>query len=146
MDVYCNFCDCFSCPYKIKKKGFSLMNNAVLEFNNVSKRYKNRIVLNNINLSFEAGKIYGLVGGNGAGKTTLIRMAAGLTFPSTGRISILGHSHEKDFSQQRKKIGFLIENPALYYGMTAKQNLIVQQLLKNHRDDNEIDFLLKKQV
>lgn len=122
------------------------MNNAVLEFNNVSKRYKNRIVLNNINLSFEAGKIYGLVGGNGAGKTTLIRMAAGLTFPSTGRISILGHSHEKDFSQQRKKIGFLIENPALYYGMTAKQNLIVQQLLKNHRDDNEIDFLLKKQV
>ena len=51
---------------------------------NLSKHYRKTCVLDNINISIEKGKIYGLIGANGAGKTTLLRIITGLTFPTAG--------------------------------------------------------------
>lgn len=63
------------------------MNN-LLEIKNLSKKYFNKVALENINLNFEGGKIYGLLGPNGSGKTTLMKVIAGLHKQSTGEVLI----------------------------------------------------------
>jgi len=65
------------------------MNNS-LEIKNLSKKYLNKIALTNVNLNFEGGKIYGLMGPNGSGKTTLMKVVAGLHKASTGDVLING--------------------------------------------------------
>ena len=104
----------------------------MVEFNHVSKSFKNKNVLNDVTLSFEEGRIYGLIGQNGAGKTTLMRIIAGLTLPTRGSLSLLGNKVPKYIEKARKEVGFLIENPALYPGLTAEQNMKIQQLLKGY--------------
>ena len=70
------------------------------------------------------GEIYGLIGKNGAGKTTLMKMIMGLAAPGTGTIELFGST---SLDEQRKRLGCIIESPALYPYMTALQNL------ENHR-------------
>jgi ABC-2 type transport system ATP-binding protein len=60
----------------------------VIKTRNLTKKYKDSIVLNNVNLDIKRGEIYGLVGKNGAGKTTLIRMLSGLSFSTNGEIEL----------------------------------------------------------
>ncbi len=62
----------------------------LLEIKNLSKRYYNKVALENINLNFEGGKIYGLLGPNGSGKTTLMKVIAGLHKESKGEVLING--------------------------------------------------------
>ena len=76
------------------------------------------MVLNQVNLTIKAGEIYGLVGENGAGKSSLMKVITGLTKPTSGEISLFG---KKNLEDERNKIGCLIENPALYMDMTARQ-------------------------
>jgi len=109
----------------------------------LSKRYGKKTVLNNVSLSLESGKIYGLVGLNGAGKTTLMRVMAGLVRPNSGTIELFGESGAKGLERARRKIGFLIENPIFFATMTAKQNLKAVQMLKNSKSD-DLDGLLKE--
>ncbi len=60
----------------------------LLEIKNLSKKYFNKVALENVNLNFEGGKIYGLLGPNGSGKTTLMKVIAGLHKQSTGEVLI----------------------------------------------------------
>lgn len=90
----------------------------MIQLKNVTKRYRGVPVLQNCNLNFEKGKIYGLVGKNGAGKTTMMRMVAGLSIPSEGKIE-----------KASEYIGMLIEAPALNGSMTAKENLRFYRIL-----------------
>lgn len=60
----------------------------IIEIENLCKEYKKIRVLENINLSIEKGKIYGLVGENGAGKTTLLKIICGLTKKTSGLVKI----------------------------------------------------------
>ncbi|MBP3804006.1 MAG: ABC transporter ATP-binding protein [Oribacterium sp.] len=115
----------------------------MVEFNHVSKSFKNKNVLNDVTLSFEEGRIYGLIGQNGAGKTTLMRIIAGLTLPTRGSLSLLGNKVPKYIEKARKEVGFLIENPALYPGLTAEQNMKIQQLLKGYDSKEERVRLLQ---
>ncbi|WP_461205351.1 ATP-binding cassette domain-containing protein [Clostridium sp. DL1XJH146] len=64
-----------------------------LECNNLSKKYKNEVVLNNVTIKLEENKIYGLLGRNGAGKTTLLNIVSGQVFNSSGSIKIFGEEH-----------------------------------------------------
>ena len=100
-------------------------------------------MLNDVTLSFEEGRIYGLIGQNGAGKTTLMRIIAGLTLPTRGSLSLLGNKVPKYIEKARKEVGFLIENPALYPGLTAEQNMKIQQLLKGYDSKEERVRLLQ---
>lgn len=101
------------------------MNEYVLQTVNVSKRYQKKDVLKNVNMKVKKGDIYGFIGLNGAGKSTLIRLVAGLTFPTTGKIELFGQHNEKELIDARKRMGTLIENPALFPHMTANDNLEV---------------------
>ncbi len=81
--------------------------------------------LGGLDMEVYRGDIYGFVGENGAGKTTLMRILTGLTAPTEGTISLFGESRESRLCRQREQIGALIDGPAFYPGMTARDNLEV---------------------
>lgn len=117
------------------------MGNMVLETRDLSKQYKSQLALNHVNLSLQQGKIYGLIGKNGAGKTTLMRMIAGLGFPTQGSILLFGTENRRELESAGKRIGSLIESPGLVAGMSAKENMHLQCLMKGMPDygiENEL--------
>ena len=114
----------------------------IVETKNLTKKYKNNVALNNINLKLEKGKVYGFIGKNGAGKTTFIRMITGLAFPSSGELLLFGNSNEKELQEARRKIGALVEGPSIYPFMSAKENLRAQQIQLGKEDELEIENLL----
>lgn len=104
------------------------MNDYVLRTIDLTKTYKRDPALDKVNLSIKKGSIYGFIGQNGAGKSTLIRIVAGLAFPTSGSIELFGEGSEKELVAARKRIGGIIESPALFPNMTARENLEVQRL------------------
>ncbi len=98
------------------------MNAITLE--NISFGYKrNELVLSDININVPQQSIYGFLGANGAGKTTSIRLILSLLKPANGNISIFGEDIKKTIPHHFNKIGSLIENPSLYYHLSAEDNL-----------------------
>ncbi len=96
----------------------------IIETDNLTKKYKGFIALNNFNIHIPEGSIYGLIGKNGAGKTTLIRLICGLQNPTSGTYSIYGVKNTStNVITVRKRIGAIIETPSIYLDMTAEQNL-----------------------
>lgn len=108
------------------------MNEFVLRTNHLSKskNYHAKMALNKVNVSIKKGSIYGFIGQNGAGKSTLIRLVCGLAYPTAGTIELFGKSNERELIEVRKRIGTIIEGPALYPHMTAYENLEAHRLLK----------------
>ncbi|HBJ1652335.1 MULTISPECIES: ATP-binding cassette domain-containing protein [Clostridium] len=106
------------------------MNEYVFRAINITKLYKRKRVLDNISINIKKGDIYGLIGKNGAGKTTIIRIISGLVIPNQGQVELFGYSEKKELIKQRSRIGNLIESPAIYLRMTAKENL---ELIKIQR-------------
>lgn len=82
-----------------------------IEIQNLCKTIKKVPILQDITVTFESGKIYGLKGKNGSGKTMLMRAISGLIIPNSGTINIDGEILGKDISFPRS-IGILIENPS----------------------------------
>lgn len=119
------------------------MSNYVLEIQNISKKYKNTLALENVSISIKKGDIYGFIGENGAGKTTLIRMITGLGFPTKGEIKLFGESDYININNQRKRIGCIIESPALYINMTAKHNLEIIRVQRGIPGSSCINEVLK---
>lgn len=106
------------------------MNDYVLKTTNLTKKYKSQLALNKVDLSIRKGSIYGFIGQNGAGKSTLIKVATGLAFPTNGSVELFGENSEDKLIQARKRIGTIIEGPALFPNMSASENLESQRLLK----------------
>src|SRR5690349_1425361 len=85
-----------------------------LEANNLGKRYGKHWALQNCTMQIPADRVVGLVGLNGAGKTTLLQLAAGLLAPSTGSITVFGHSPYEQSEKVLSQIGFLAQERSLY--------------------------------
>ncbi len=117
--------------------------NVPIRTQNLTKRFKTVTALDDVTLSLEQGRIYGLVGNNGAGKTTLMRILAGMSFPTSGSVELLGETTPKGLETARKRVGFLIEGPVGYDGMTPRQNLIAQAMLYGKPDEAYIDELIE---
>ncbi len=107
----------------------------VLRTENLTKIYGSQRAVNSVNIHVKKGDIYGFIGKNGAGKSTLMKMVAGLVAPSEGKIELFGSS---DIEKQRIRIGSLIEEPGLYPGMTAAENLEVYRRAYGITDGNVI--------
>ena len=106
-----------------------------LQTTDLTKNFGKTLAVNKVSMNIKKGDIYGFIGRNGAGKTTLIRMVAGLASISEGTIKLF---NSDDLKKGRNKIGTMIENPAVYPKMTARQNLHYYCLLlgldtKNNR-------------
>lgn len=112
----------------------------VIETKNLSKRYKDKFSLRNVNLNIEKGEIYGIVGPNGAGKSTLLKLLSGITYPTTGEIKILGKT---DLENQRKRMSSIVENPTLFEGLSAKDNLEYFRIQRGIADKNIAEESLK---
>lgn len=106
------------------------MNDYVLRTNHLTKKYKKDIALNNVNVSIKRGEIYGLIGRNGAGKSTMLRLITGLAFPSGGSIELFGKIQPNVAIDAQKRMGAIIEQPALFPNMSAYENLEVHRLQK----------------
>lgn len=99
------------------------MNDMVIQTKGLTKKYRGRAAVNQLNLEIKKGDIYGFLGPNGAGKTTTIRMLLGLIKPTSGSISIFGRDLRKDKLAILKRIGSLVEYPSYYGHLSAIDNL-----------------------
>ena len=115
----------------------------VLTTQNLSKSYSKFQALDHFTMHVPKGAIYGCVGRNGAGKTTLIRLVCGLQSPTAGSYSIYGIDYQdKRISKSRRRMGAVVETPAIYMDMTAAENLKQQYLLLGMPSYEGIDDLL----
>ena len=116
-----------------------------IEVINLSKSYKSKQAVNNINFKINENEIVGLLGPNGCGKTTTIGMMLGLLKPTSGRVLINGMDIEKNKISLLHKMNFISPYIELPKKLTVRQNLIVYGKLYNVNNLNEqIDYLSNK--
>jgi lipopolysaccharide export system ATP-binding protein len=97
-----------------------------LEGKNISKSFKERLVVNNISLTVHQGEVIGLLGPNGAGKTTTFLMILGIHKPDAGEILLddTDITREPVYKRARMGIGFLPQEPSIFKGLTVKENVL----------------------
>ncbi|MBQ3270863.1 MAG: ATP-binding cassette domain-containing protein [Clostridia bacterium] len=116
----------------------------VLQTDNLTKRYRGFQALKGLNMHVPRGAIYGFVGKNGAGKTTLMRLICGLQKPTSGSFALYGVRHDSvDIVGARRRMGAVVETPAIYADMTAEDNLKQQYLILGLPSFEGIPELLK---
>lgn len=118
------------------------MNELILRTDKLTKRFKTVTVLDNVSITLERGRIYGLIGNNGAGKTTFMRILAGLSLPSSGTVSLFNQTTTRGLELARQRTGFLIDGAVGYDSLTPRQNLIAQSMLYGKVDEDYIDQLI----
>ena len=113
-----------------------------IEVKNVTKKFKNNTVLDNINLTFESGNIYGLVGRNGSGKSVLLKMICAFYEPTYGEILFDGINVIKnhDFPKDTRA---LIENPSFLPDLTGYENLKILTDIQKKIGRKEIEDALE---
>jgi ABC-2 type transport system ATP-binding protein len=87
---------------------------AVITLESVSKRYGSTMIVHDLSFTVERGEIVGFLGPNGAGKTTTMRMIAGFTAATSGRVVVAGHDMATQNVEAARRIGYLPERPPLY--------------------------------
>ena len=116
----------------------------ILTVENLGKQYRHFKALNDFNMHVPKGSIYGFVGRNGAGKTTLIRLICGLQEPTEGNFTLYGvKSSDKNIVKARRRMGAVVENPAIYMDMSAVENLKQQYRVLGLPSFDSIPDLLK---
>ncbi|MBU3804561.1 MAG: ABC transporter ATP-binding protein [Candidatus Cellulosilyticum pullistercoris] len=104
----------------------------MIRFENISKHYKTKQVLNHINFSIQKGQLVAIIGGSGCGKTTLLKMINRLIKPTSGSIYIGGKNiKHMDEVALRRKIGYVIQQTGLFPHMTVRENIELIPKLQN---------------
>ena len=111
---------------------------------NLSKKYGENLVVDNLNLSIKSGEIVGFLGLNGAGKTTTMRMLLGLIKPTSGECYIQGKKVDRYNLEVLNEIGYIIETPYSYPDLTVQENLEIVGTLRGVRNKNVIDWAVEK--
>lgn len=111
----------------------------ILETKNLTKNIKNENIIKGLSLKVPKGETYGLLGPNGAGKSTTMKLLCGLLKPSEGEVIFKGKPWSRD---TLNKIGVLIESPAIYGKLTAKENMLIHACMLGV-SENEITRVLK---
>lgn len=96
---------------------------AVIEIENLTKRYGNFTAVNGISFSVKDGEILGFLGPNGAGKSTTMNMLTGYISSTSGKALICGYDIMENPNEAKRQIGYLPEIPPLYFDMTVKEYL-----------------------
>ena len=134
---------------KFRIKSFKNIN-SVIEFENVSLAYGNRLILDNINFKINEGQIFGMLGPNGVGKSTIFNLITGLISPQNGKIKIEGHNVIKYpiYLRSRKfKVGYVPQYGGYFNDLTLLDSLkAISEIVienKNFRID-KINYLISK--
>ncbi|MBV1759235.1 MAG: ABC transporter ATP-binding protein [Dethiosulfatibacter sp.] len=115
----------------------------VLEVNSLEKRYKDRVVLDGLNLKVEEGDIYGFLGPNGAGKTTAIRAILGLIHFQKGNVILNGYDIKKDFRNAIRAVGAMVETPQFLDQYSGLWNLRMMAKFYDGITEKRIDEALE---
>ncbi len=134
---------------KFRIKSFK-KKNALIEFENVSLAYGNRLILDNINFKINEGQIFGMLGPNGVGKSTIFNLITGLINPKNGKIKI----GDEDVTQypiylrtKKFKVGYMPQYGGYFNDLTLHDNLkAISEIVidkKTYRDER-INYLISK--
>lgn len=96
---------------------------AIIEIKNVTKRFNDKLVLDNISYEINKGEIFGFIGPNGAGKSTLINIMTSLLVPDSGSVKICGYDIVKESLKAKANIGYVPQDIALLEELSAYDNL-----------------------
>ena len=113
-----------------------------IEVQNVVKRFRDQVVLKNVSISFEKGKIHGIVGRNGSGKTVLFKCICGLMHPEEGVILVNGKRVGRDVDMP-EDIGAIIEAPGFLPNYSGYKNLRFLANIRRKIAKEEIVNVLK---
>jgi lipopolysaccharide export system ATP-binding protein len=134
---------------KFRIKSFKKIN-SVIEFNNVSLAYGNRLILDNINFKINEGQIFGMLGPNGVGKSTIFNLITGLISPKSGIIKINGEDvtqYPIYLRSKKFKVGYVPQYGGFFNELTLQENLrAISEIViedKNLRED-KINYLISK--
>jgi lantibiotic transport system ATP-binding protein len=118
------------------------MDECLIETRGLTRRFGDRVAVDELNLSVPAAGVYGFLGPNGAGKTTAIRMLLGLIKPNAGEVRLFGVPVAANRASLMRRVGALVESPSLYPHLTGRENLeVTRRLLGAPR--NLIDHALE---
>ena len=111
----------------------------MLELKNISKKFKDRQILSDFNLTVEENKILAIVGPSGGGKTTLLRMLAGLEKIDSGEIIYNGESLPIDELEKRNLLGFVFQDFQLFPHLTVLENLVLSPIKTMNMSKNDAE-------
>ena len=111
----------------------------MLELKNISKKFKDRQILSDFNLTIEENKILAIVGPSGGGKTTLLRMLAGLEKIDSGKIIYNGESLPIDELEKRNLLGFVFQDFQLFPHLTVLENLVLSPIKTMNMEKNDAE-------
>lgn len=95
----------------------------MIKLTDLTKKFKEKIAVDGVNLEISPGEIFGLLGPNGAGKTTTIKMITGLLKPTSGSVAVCGYDVQKNPIEAKRNIGLLPDTPFVYQKLTGREFL-----------------------
>jgi ABC-2 type transport system ATP-binding protein len=110
----------------------------------LTKRYKDTLALDSLDLVVEPGEVYGYLGPNGAGKTTTIRLLLGLLRPTAGRAELLGVDAWHDPVTAHRRLGYVSAEPALWPGLTGAETLEFLARVRGGADTAYRELLIER--
>lgn len=116
--------------------------NPLISCSKLTKRFRRVAAVDGLDLSLDAGEIFGFLGPNGAGKSTTLRMMVGLIRPTSGSVRIFGHDVWKNHCAAMRGVGALVEVPAFYNYLSGRDNLRILANTGRSYTDKEIDETL----
>jgi ABC-type multidrug transport system ATPase subunit len=117
------------------------MNDFVVETKELTKRYGDRLAVDEVSMTVKRGEVYGFLGPNGAGKTTTLRLLVGLILPTGGSATILGRPAGRP--EVTARVGALIEGPGFYPSLSGRDNLRVMSRYGG-LDESHVDEVLER--
>ena len=125
---------------------------SIIKVEHLTKKYGNRTIFNNVNLSIDEGEFVAIVGPSGSGKSTLLNILGMLEKPTSGEVELLGDklpdvNSQKATMMRRAKMNYLFQSFALISNETVKSNLLLAMKFKKGskaEKDNSIDRILSK--
>ena len=111
---------------------------SALVLEGLTKRFGDRVAVDNLNLTVEPGELFGFLGPNGAGKTTTIKMLVGLLRPTSGHASLGGYDVVAQAQQARRLTGYVPDHAAMYDKLTGREMLgLIADLFEVPREQQE---------
>ena len=115
-----------------------------IEIKKLTKKFKDKVAVDNINLEVKEGELFALLGTNGAGKTATIKMISTLIMPTDGEINVLGYDTKKDYMKIREKLNVSPQETAIAPNLSVKENLeFMAGVYKIKDKDIKINELIK---
>src|SRR5690625_3457269 len=105
------------------------MAEAIIEIDQLTKKYDDVVAVNNLSLTIERGEVFGLLGPNGAGKSTTILTLLGLSEPTSGSVCVCGVNSTRNPLAVKEKVGYLPDDLGFYDHMTGEENIVYTAML-----------------